>query len=409
MNKSELLELIANGENSSVEFKRDDVRPEQLAKEIVALVNLKGGRILLGVEDDGTVSGIQRENLEHWVMDTVFGRYVHPGIIPHYEVINIDDEHRVAVISLESGLTKPYVVRQGDREEIYVRMGSTSQLARREQQARLFSLGGMLNAEELPVSGSSLDNLSKERMEDYLRSFLEYETIPDSDDKWHSDLCNLGFMTNREDGKAVCTVAGLVLFGYFPRRLMYKAGLRWMAFPGKVKDYEALDDQVLDGPLVPLRRRMKSGQAEVLEKGLIDRCLDVMRPIVSQEQGLAEGTARRERKWHYPDKAMREALVNAIAHRDWTRSEETEIVSYSDRLDFQSPGSLLNSLTVEKIIAGNRAVRNPKIVEVLRDYGYVDSRGLGIRSKIIPALQAQNGNAPEFEVTEDYFKLTMHR
>lgn len=72
MLRTELLEIIANGENSGVEFKRDDIRPEQLAKEVVALANLRGGLILLGVEDDGSISGINRENLEEWVMTSVF-------------------------------------------------------------------------------------------------------------------------------------------------------------------------------------------------------------------------------------------------------------------------------------------------------------------------------------------------
>jgi len=85
MTKSELLELIANGENSGVEFKRDDLHPEQLAKEIVALANFQGGCILLGVDDDGSITGIQRADLEPWVMDTVFGRTVHPMILPFYE------------------------------------------------------------------------------------------------------------------------------------------------------------------------------------------------------------------------------------------------------------------------------------------------------------------------------------
>ena len=71
MLRAELLEIIANGENSGVEFKRDDIRAEQLAREIVAMANLRGGMVLLGVEDDGTISGIQRDDLETWVMDTV--------------------------------------------------------------------------------------------------------------------------------------------------------------------------------------------------------------------------------------------------------------------------------------------------------------------------------------------------
>ena len=86
MLKTELLEVIANGENSGVEFKRDDIRPETFAKEIVAMANLRGGMVLLGVEDDGTISGIQREDLETWVMDTVFGRYVHPMLLPFYDL-----------------------------------------------------------------------------------------------------------------------------------------------------------------------------------------------------------------------------------------------------------------------------------------------------------------------------------
>ena len=156
MTKTELLELIADGENSGVEFKRDGVRPEELAREIVALANFRGGHVLLGVEDDGTISGIGRDDLEHWVIDTVFGRYVHPEIDPFYQEIRIGDGRRVAVVSLTEGTSKPYVVRSQDREDIYCRVGSISRLATREQQARLYQFGGMLHAELQPVSGSAL-------------------------------------------------------------------------------------------------------------------------------------------------------------------------------------------------------------------------------------------------------------
>lgn len=85
--KSELLRIIANGENSGVEFKRDDIRPEQLAKEVVALANHQGGIILPGVEMDGTISGINRDDIEPWIIDTVFARYIHPMILPFYETV----------------------------------------------------------------------------------------------------------------------------------------------------------------------------------------------------------------------------------------------------------------------------------------------------------------------------------
>ncbi|MCW5213050.1 putative DNA binding domain-containing protein, partial [Desulfobulbus sp. TB] len=83
MLKKELQEIIVNGENSGVEFKRDDIRPEQLAKEIVAMANFQGGRVLLGVEDDGTVSGLQRKDTEEWVMHVIRDK-IHPLILPYY-------------------------------------------------------------------------------------------------------------------------------------------------------------------------------------------------------------------------------------------------------------------------------------------------------------------------------------
>ena len=409
MTKSELLELIANRENSGVEFKRDDLRPEQIAKEIVALANFQGGRLLLGVEDDETITGIQRDDLERWVMDTVFGRYVHPMIQPFYEEIRIDERRRVAVITVTEGATKPYVVRHRGQEQVYVRMGSTSQLASREQQMRLFSAGGMLYVESLPVSGSGLRDLSKERLADYLTRILLLGDVPTSDTEWSERLCDLGFMVENEGRPVVCSIAGLVLFGYRPRRLLRQAGVRWMGFKGDDKAYDALDDQVIDGPLVALWRELPGGGREIAEKGLIERLADAMRPFISEETGEIDDSMRRERRWHYPIEALREAVVNAVTHRDWTRYEEIEVARYVDRVEILSPGALQNSMTVQKMIAGRRSPRNLLISEVMRDYGYADARGMGVRNKIVPLLRARNGVAPEFDANEDHLRLTMRR
>ena len=411
MNKVELLEAILNGENARTEFARDDLGCDRLAKIGVALANFQGGRILLGVEDDGTITGIQRDNLERWVMDTVFGRYVHPMIIPFYEEVQVDKQHRVAVITVSQGATKPYVVRSQDREDIYIRVGSTSQLATREQQARLYALGGMLHAELLPVSGSGLQDLSLDRLKDYLSTIVRDKTLPADKDKeaWGKRLCGLGFMVEREDGPALCTIAGLVLFGHAPRRLLHQVGVRWMAFEGEDKSYKALDDRLIDGPLVALRKASAGGSSVIAENGLLESLVDAMRPFLSEEAAEVDASMRRERRWLYPVEALREAIVNALAHRDWTRYEEIEVARYADRLEVLSPGALQNSMTVEKMVAGQRSARNPLIVEVLRDYGYVDARGMGVRNKIIPLLQEQNGTNPDFIATEDYLKVLMHR
>ena len=129
----------------------------------------------------------------------------------------------------------------------------------------------------------------------------------------------------------------------------------------------------------------------------------------SEESGEVDAFMRRVRSWHYPIDALREAIVNALAHRDWSRFEEAEVVRYADRLVVTSPGTLPNTMTVRKMIAGQRSPRNPLIVDVLRDYGYVDARGMGVRNKIIPLLAECNGVEPDFHASEDHLVITMPR
>lgn len=408
MLKTELLEIIANGENSGVEFKRDDLRPEQLAKEIVALANFQGGKLLLGVEDDGSISGIQRDDLETWVMDTVFGRYVHPMILPYYEEVKLDDGKRVAVIALTQGTAKPYVLRNNNREDIFVRVGSTSRLATREQQARLFESGGMLHSEVLPVSGSYLEDLDQSRLTDYLMNIIGDLTPPQSSEEWEQRLKGLGLMVERPDGgSAVCTIAGLVLFGRSPKRSLRHAGVRWMSFAGDEKDYQAQDDTVLDGPLIALWEVRPGEGRIIIEDGLIERLADRMRPFISEESSEISEDLRRDSLYRYPVDAVREAILNAFVHRDWTRSIEVEVVNYSNRLEVISPGTLQNSMTIEKMLAGQRSARNPIIVEIMRDYGYVDSRGMGVRRKIVPLTREFSGKNADFDLTDDYLRVVI--
>jgi ATP-dependent DNA helicase RecG len=409
MRRTELLEIIQNGENSGVEFKRDDIRPEQLAKEVVALANLRGGLILLGVEDDGTVAGIHRPNLEQWVMDAVFGAKVHPMMLPFYEEIEFDEGKRVAVISFPQGTSKPYVLRHNNREEIYIRAGSTSRLATREQQARLFASGGILHPELLPVSGAALDALDRVRLQNYLQDIINDPEIPETDDAWLKRLIGLGFMSDAAEIGPVCTIAGLVLFGFSPRRYLKQAGIRAMVFEGADKTYRALLDDIIDGPLVGRWRTDEDGRRVLADPGVIERFSDMMRPFLTLESDAIDDAMRRSKIWLYPREAVREAVVNALAHRDWTRSVDVEVVAYADRLEIVSPGALQNTMTVEKMIAGQRSPRNPLIVEVLRDYGYVDARGMGVRTKIIPLMRRHNRKEPIFEDSEDYLRTVLPR
>lgn len=406
MLQTELLALIANGENSAVEFKRDDLRAEQLAREIVALANFQGGRVLVGVEDDGRISGITRPELEHWVMDTVFGRYIHPLILPFYEEIALEDGKRVAVITVAQGISKPYVVRHNDREDIFVRVGSTTRLASREQQARLFESGGLLHAEGLPVSGTTLDDLDLARLSDYLVNLVGDDAAPATASDWTQRLCGLGFMS-QSGSVPVCTIAGALLFAHSPRRSLRQAGVRWMSFAGLDKDYLAQDDALIDAPLVALWRGRAGAGRSVVSGGLIEHLMDRMRPHVAPDQAVVNDQLRREPFYRFAPEVLREAVLNALIHRDWTRIGEVEVVNYADRLEIISPGALQNSMTIEKMLAGQRSPRNPVLVEVMRDYGYVDARGMGVRRKIVPITRSLSGREVGFDLTDDYLRLIL--
>ena len=393
MYKHELEELIRNGEGSGVEFKQDGLRPEQLAREIVAFANFKGGKILLGVGDDRSITGIGREGLEEWVMN-ICAVQVHPRIIPYYEEVELDGK-RIAVISVDMGISKPYVVRHNGREDIYLRIGSTSRLATREEQARLFQSGGILHVEVLPVPRAVFGALDIRRLHDYFGRIRKMSVLPSSDQEWIELLVNMEYMTAVDGGQPVCTIAGLVLFGRQPKRYLYQAGVMWSVFSGMEKDYDARDRATLDGPLVGLwdDRGLQS------EDGLLDHVISKTRQHASREE-LAENYLTRQVKWDFAPEAVREAVLNAFAHRDWTRPADVEVTLYSDRMEIVSPGALPNHVTVERMKLGLRMPRNPILVQTLRDYGYIEQMGMGVRNKIIRGMVAHNGKEPQFLADE---------
>ena len=192
--------------------------------------------------------------------------------------------------------------------------------------------------------------------------------VPAEPDAWVKRLTGLGLMTGRPGGDPVCTVAGIILFGRRPRWVLRQAGVRWMAFDGDSMDYAAAADTVLDDLLVALWRT-RDGSPVLARGSRLDGLMERMRPFVSEKSAELRDGGRRERRWHYPAAVLREALVNALAHRDWIRMEDVEVVHYRNRLEVKSAGALQNSITMEKMLAGQRSPRSALILDVFRDYG----------------------------------------
>mgnify|MGYP005833542231 CR=1 FL=1 len=401
MTKTELLEMIGNGENSGVELKRDDVRPDSLAKEMSALLNLEGGHILLGVDDDGTVVGLTRDpkRAEEWVME-VARTHLQPAVIPYWEKFRWDEANTVGVVSLPADSPdKPYKARRGSAWVTYIRVGSTSREATREEEARLYQQSGLVRYDTRPVPGTAFADLDRRRLVNYFNDVRGQDCpLDDNEEAWRPLLLNTDLMVE-DRGRAVPTVGALILFGPRPNRYLPQAGLTAVAYVATEKDYAAKERTPLRGPAVALF----STEGEVVDTGVIDQALEFVKRNSHVEAHIDEA-GRRQERWDYPWEAVREAVVNAVAHRDYTIAvTDIELSMYADRLEIISPGRLPNTVTVEKMKAGYRASRNELIKEILRDYRYVEASGLGVPRKIIQGMRQHNGTEPDLIEEEDRF------
>ena len=404
MNRTDLIELIRNDENSGVEFKRDDISPEKLANEMVGLLNLEGGHILLGVENDQTVSGLTRDRrqAEEWVMQVARDR-LQPAVIPYWEIIDWGGGRLVGVVTLPADAPdKPYKAKRGSVWVTKVRVGTTIRDATREEEQRLYQQSGGLRYGLKPVPGATVDALDSRRLEDYFERVVDTEgSFPEHSDERGRLLVNLEFAIATA-GRTVPTVDGMLLFGKNPKRALPQSGIRALCYPGGEPDYATRADEDLRGPLVPLSNE----EGAIVEPGLVDQAWDFVRRNTTPSAHL-EG-ARRIDRWEYPESVIREAVGNALVHRDYSiTGTDVTLVIYSNRLEVMSPGRLPNTVTPEGMKSGMRYARNQNLVNVMRDYGYVDARGMGVRNKIIPGMRAHNGTEPELVEEEHHFTVRL--
>ncbi len=397
--RNELLEILESGENSGVEFKRDDLSTQDLAKELVAFSNLEGGIVLLGVEDDGSVTGLVRDNLEEWVMNVCRDK-VRPAIVPFFEIVpNAKDNNDVAIIRVTRGYDVHALWHHGNSRYL-MRVGSQSREASQEELARLFQrVRGSVRAELRPVSGATHVDLDRRRLRNYFSEIRQQDVPADEEeDAWQSLLFNTEIIT--EEG---VSVGGMLLFGKTPNRFLPHAGIDAVAYPGTERDYDARERTALRGPMAPLL----DDAGDIVENGLVEQALDFVRrntPVVVKALGgrCLEHPA-------YPHDALREGIVNALIHRDYLLTgTDVELAVYSNRLEIVSPGRLPNGITPDRMRSGTRAARNQFLQDMMRDYRYLEHMGMGIPRKIIKGMKEHNGTEPDLVEQDELFIVRLH-
>lgn len=354
----------------------------RLAETLVAFANADGGTVLLGIDESGApAEGLFGEEMEEALRAALLE--CRPPIRTEWEQIETATGVAAAIHVPRS--TELHALADG---RVLIRSGSQNRPLSGEQVRQLASgkSSGDYEMQELP--GAELGDLDPDMIRDYVAQREEKQgrqiKLPRE-----RLLRQIGALT----GEGQPTVAGMLLFGFEPQFFLPQSALTFVRFsgselrgPGGLPGYTRRDE--LTGPL-----------AQVIERTWAI-LLHEMR-VEAVVTGL-----RREERAEYPQIAVREALVNAVCHRDYRLGgRRIEIRMFDDRLEVHSPGGLPGYITIDNIVEEHFS-RNPRIVNGLYHWNYIEELGLGI-DKMIEAMTKAGHPSPVFRATPHSFTVVL--
>ncbi|MEA3342039.1 MAG: ATP-binding protein, partial [Chloroflexota bacterium] len=375
MQEAQIKRLIRQGEDSYTEFKEVAAHPDNLAAAIVAFANTDGGRLILGVSDEGTVIGVPDTDRAMQRIDLICSHNVEPPLICFQEKVSLE-ERLVLVVRVPKGPERPYRTNRG---VYYIRTASGRRQASRDELRRLYQATFALFPDELPVSGTGLADLNRPYFETTFERLYDM-TVDEVDLSLSHLLRNLRLVKGEE-----LTVAGVLLFGRRPQRHLPFAHVSGVHFHGLEVGERFRDRKEIEGTL-----------EQQVEGALA--FLDLRLPLPGQIEGLY-----RQDKPEFPPFVLREAVVNAIVHRDYTIHGQVRVFIFDDRLEIASPGELPNTATLDSIRFGIHVERNPLLVTFLSKLGLMSRVGTGI-PRMIRAMREAKLPPPEFEITDGQFR-----
>jgi ATP-dependent DNA helicase RecG len=381
MELDELKERILRWENLHTEFKEWPVHPDDLAAGIVAFANTDGGQLIHGIADNRQIIGVENPDAVERTVDNVAYNNCEPTITIVQEVISIEGK-KVIVVHVPKGDERPYRTNRGI---YYVRTSSGRRQASREELLRLFQASESLYFDETVVGKTTVDDIDKEYLERFLKEHYGGRSL---DDFWvpaEQVMRNLRLVRNNH-----LTVAGVLLFGKNPQALLPYAQINAAKFPGT---------DIADAP----EDRKDFGGKLIQQLEDVERFLKSHLHVRHRINGFQP-----ERYPEIPEDALREGIVNALVHRDYSIRAPIRVLIFEDRLDIRSPGCPPNTVDVEAMKFGTHVPRNPIILSHFAKFGYVTSIGSGI-PRIISRVQKIVGREPDLIIRANEFVLSIPR
>lgn len=343
--------ILSQGEDSQHQFKRNVTNVDSLAAELVAFANAGGGHLIIGVEDNGSVTGLSREEIArlNQLLSNASSQHVRPPVHPTTQNMTLA-QGMIMVVTVPEGLNKPYMDNQG---RIWVKAGSDKRhVTAREEIQRMFQAGGLVYAEETLIRDSSSKDLNSLLFSHYIQHRYG-KTLNELELPLDQIIRSLKL---GKDGEL--NLAGLLLFAHNPQRF---------------RPVFMIKAVYIDGTSIAAQHYRDS---EDIEGCLLDQYEHAFSFITRNLHRLQAGQGVNSLgKLEIPEIALQEVLVNALIHRDYFISAPIRILMFTDRVEIISPGHLPNHLTVEQIRFGLSNMRNPIIAShATRQMPY---RGLG--------------------------------
>ncbi len=360
------------------------LHPQTILETIVAFANSEGGQVVVGADANGRAyGGLQIEDADDIINMAL--REARPPIrvdiksyeMPQGTILVFDVPRSSELHTLQDGRV---LARRGSENQVLTGADLTLVAAGRAT--------GAYELEEVP--GTSLDDFDADVVAEYVehRKRRQPRAFIGSTE---SLLRQIGALTQQ----GTATVQGLLLFGRQPELFLPQCGLAFVKFAGSDRrgdsgsiGYGRRED--ITGPLARIIERTWMVIWEEMAKKAVVR-------------GLV-----REEETEYPAISVREALVNAVAHRDYRISgRRIEVLMFTDRLEITSPGSLPGYITIQNIVEEHYS-RNPRIVNGLMQWGYIEELGLGV-DKMIEAMVAAGHPPPEFRAAPHAFTVVLRK
>jgi predicted HTH transcriptional regulator len=308
----------------------------------------------------------------------LISEYIAPRIVPEIEILPYRRTH-VLAIQVHPSSSRPHCLkREGPEKGTYVRVGSTNRQADAELIAEMRRFAGGEVFDEQPVPELDSEAIDFRAASESFRSVRRLR---------RSDLETLRLIT-RYQGRKVPTVGGILLFGRDREEIFPDAWIQAGRFEGS--DRRKIRDRV----------EIHSLPAKAIEEAVA---------FVEKHSlhGAEIGRVRRKDTWNLPPVAVREAIVNAVAHADYSqRGAPIRIAIFDDRLEIENPGLLPFGLTVEDLLRGISKLRNRVIGRVFHALGLVEHWGSGIQ-RMTAACKDVGLPAPLFEEISMRFRVTM--